>query len=199
MLASIYSLDCGSVCEKILISKIHVSNYGLDRGGISIGGDPHFSVLLPTGQLICYSVQGEHGFTFNLISNEVMQVNAHFVPDLRREEVTWIGAMGIVVKGSRYKKLNDTKLRFMAREGKIYLGEKAKLDAKGVAKIHLAKGKLTLDENERVDGVTEVDVILEDVGLQFSVRFVKGNHLDMMWKKVSKQSQRSHGLIGRYF
>ncbi len=127
-----------------------------------------------------------------------MQVNAHFVPDIRREEVTWIGAMGIVVKGSRYKQLNDTKLRFMAKEGKIFLGEKVKLDAKGVAKIHLAKGKLTLDENERAGGAAEVDVVLEDVGLEFSVRFVKGNHLDMIWKKVLQQSKESHGLIGRF-
>ena len=165
--------------------------------GISMGGDPHFSVLLPNGQLICYSIQGEHGFTFNLISNKVTQVNALFVPDSRREEVTWIGAMGIVAKGSRYKKLNDTKLRFMAEEEKIYLGEKAVIDARGVGKIHLARGKLTLEENERDDGMIEVEVVLEDVGLEFCVRFVKRSHLDMIWKKVVQQSQESHGLIGK--
>ena len=167
-----------------------------------MGGDPHFSILLPTGQLICYSVQGEQGFTFNLISNSMMQVNARFVPDPRREEVTWIGAMGIVVKGSKYKKSNVTKLRFVASEGKVYLGEKAKLDATGVGEIRLAKGKLTLDENEREGNTAVVNVALEDVGLEFSVRFVreghKGSHLDMMWKKVEQQSQESHGLIGKF-
>lgn len=160
-----------------------------------MGGDPHFSVLLPSGQLICYSIQGEHDFTFNLISNNQMQVNALFVPDKRREEVTWIGALGIVAKGSKYKQMRDTKLRFVAKEQRIYVGDTASLDAKGVRKIHLSQGKLTLSENEK-GGMAEVDVVLKDVGLEFTVRFVKGNHLDMLWKKVANQSQNSHGLIG---
>lgn len=160
-----------------------------------MGGDPHFSILLPTGQLICFSVQGEHGFTFNLITDNLMQVNALFVPDAIRGEVTWIGALGIIVKGAKYKMLNDTKLRFMAKEKKIYLSDRATLDAKGIEKIILADGKLTLVENEKRNRQVEVDVVLEDVGLEFSVRFVKGTHLDMTWKKVKKQPH-SHGLIG---
>ena len=53
-----------------------------------MGGDPHFSIMLPTKQQLCYSIQGESGFTFNLISNELMQMNALFVADSKREEVT---------------------------------------------------------------------------------------------------------------
>ena len=33
----------------------------------SVGDDPHFSIALPSGELFCYTVQGEHGFVFNLI------------------------------------------------------------------------------------------------------------------------------------
>lgn len=163
---------------------------------MTMGSDPHFSVLLPTGQLICFSVQGEHGFTFNLITNDLIQVNALFIPDRLRDEVTWIGAMGVVVKGSKYKSLNDTKLRFVADEKKIFLGNTA-LDAAGIGKIQLSGGKLTIFENEREDRLVEVEVVLADVGLEFSVRFVKGTHLDMVWKKVVQQSQSSHGLIGK--
>ena len=161
-----------------------------------MGGDPHFSILLPTGQLLCFSIQGEHGFVFNLISNEMMQVNALFIPDEVRSEVTWIGTLGVTVKGAGYKAMNDAKLLFVARERKVYLGDKAILDARGIAKIQLAGGKLTLVESERSGGLVEVDVVLKDVGLEFSVRFVKGNHLDMVWKRVLKQSRISHGLIG---
>ena len=164
---------------------------------IVANGDPHFSVLLPTGQLLCYTIQGEHGLIFNLITNDLMQVNALFVPDAIRSEVTWIGELGIVVKGARYKTLNDTKLRFSAKEKRVYLGEGIILAAERVEMIHLANGKLTLVETEKKSSLTEVDVFLEDVGLGFSVRFVKGSHLDMVWKKVSQQPH-SHGLIGIY-
>ena len=161
-----------------------------------MGGDPHFSVLLPTGQLICYSIQGEHGFFFNLITDEVMQVNALFIPDAVRSEVTWLGALGIVVKGMTN---GTTKLQFVANENKINIGARAILDAKGIEKVVLSKGKLTLVENKKKRGnLVEVDVVLEDVGLEFSVRFVKSTHLDMTWKKVQKQPH-SHGLIGEIY
>jgi hypothetical protein len=163
--------------------------------GVTMGGDPHFSVLLPTGQLICYSIQGKADFTFNLITGDLVQVNAFFVPDAVRSEVTWIGALGIIVNGAKYKTMNDTKLRFMAKEKKIYLGDRATLDARGIEKITLAGGKLTLVEKKEKSQLIEVDVVLEDVGLAFSVRFVKGTHLDMTWNKVHKQPN-SHGLIG---
>ena len=162
-----------------------------------MGGDPHFSILLRSGQLLCYSIQGEHGFTFNLISNDKIQVNALFVPDSRRDEVTWIGGLGIIAKGSRYRQKNDTRLQFKAEEQKIYINDGVILNAKGIRKIHLTNGKLTLSESESKHGPAEVDVVLKDVGLEFSVRFVKGNHLDMVWRKVVNQSRNSHGLIGK--
>jgi len=90
----------------------------------SVGDDPHFSIALPSGKLFCYTVQGEHGFVFNLITNKKVQMNAMFVPDSRREEVTWIGSVGIVVQNSQYKQSNATYLRFETKGKKIYIGDK---------------------------------------------------------------------------
>ena len=126
-----------------------------------------------------------------------MQVNALFVPDAVRSEVTWIGELGIVVKGAKYKLLNDTKLRFVAAEKMVYLDQSTTIAAEGVEKIQLTNGKLTLVKRTRNSSLAEIVVLLEDVGLGFSVRFVKGNHLDMVWKKVSQQPN-SHGLIGMW-
>lgn len=161
-----------------------------------MGGDPHFSLLLPTGQLLCFSVQGEQGFTFNLISNDQVQVNAFFVPDDQRDEVTWIGALGIVAKSSRYKHMNSTKLHFEASERKIFIGDKVTLEAAGIGGISLANGRLTVQDREERSENPEVSVSLEDVGMEFVVKYLKGNRLDMVWKKVSQQSRNSHGLIG---
>ncbi len=127
-------------------------------GRMGLGDDPHYSILLPSGQLLCYSVQGEHNFTFNLISNSLLQMNALFVPDKVREEVTWIGGLGLVVKHSAYKDSTVTRLRF-ALEGKmLFIGDKVKLSVKNVESITLSGGKLTVSEADNDVQVPEVKV-----------------------------------------
>ena len=37
---------------------------------VGTGGDPHFSIKLPSQKQLCYSIQGEQGYIFNLISNK---------------------------------------------------------------------------------------------------------------------------------
>lgn len=164
-----------------------------------MGGDPHYSILLPSGQSLCYSVQGEHGFTFNLISNNKMQMNALFIPDARREEVTWIGALGIVLKNVRYKNSNTTKIRFVASENKLYVGEHMSLNVERVDKLEFSNGKLRISEAERKKGEKRFDVEIDfqDIGLKFTVRFVKKCHLDMFWNQVANQPRNSHGMIGK--
>jgi len=95
---------------------------------VSVGDDPHFSIALPSGKLLCYTVQGEHGFVFNLISNKLFHMNAMFVPDSRREEVTWLGSMCSVVQNSQYKQSNATYLRFETK-GKEFIRDKVVLEA----------------------------------------------------------------------
>ena len=163
-----------------------------------MGGDPHYSVLLPSGQLLCFSVQGETGFSFNLISNKLMHMNALFVQDAVRDEVTWIGELGIVVRNTPYKKFNVTKLRFVVEEKTIYIGEKVVLQVQRIDKLTFSNGKLLIAESSRTKGEKspEVYVDLQDVGLSFKVRFTKSKHLDLSWERVAKQPADSHGMIG---
>ena len=165
---------------------------------MTMGGDPHYSIMLPSGQLLCFSVHGEKDFPFNLISNNLLQMNAFFIEDALREEITWIGSLGVVVQHAHYKKSNTTKIRFEAKDQMIYINNGVSLHAKRVEKLTLSNGKLTVSEAVRKDAEKkpEVDVDLVDAGLAFSVRFVKKRHLDMSWKKVAKQSNDSHGIIG---
>ena len=166
---------------------------------MNMGGDPHYSIMLPSGQLLCFSVHGEKNFPFNLISNSLLQMNAFFIEDARREEITWIGSLGVVVQHSSYKKSNTTKMRFDAQEQMIYISNGVSLHAKRVERLMLANGKLTVTEAVRKNAEknAEVEVDLVDVGLAFSVRFVKKRHLDMSWRKVSQQPTDSHGIIGK--
>jgi len=163
------------------------------------GDDPHFSIALPSGKLLCYTVQGEHGFVFNLISNKLFHMNAMFVPDSRREEVTWLGSMGIVVQNSQYKQSNATYLRFETKGKKIYIGDKVVLEAKNIEKLIFVEGKLTVSEAPPFEGFKYPSVVvdLQDVGLNFTIKFM-GEHLDLFWHNTGIHTENSHGLIGMF-
>ena len=162
-----------------------------------VGDDPHFSIALPSGRMLCYTVQGEHGFTFNLISNKKVSMNALFFPDSRREEVTWLGSMGIIVKNIGYRKSNITALRFVSKKNKIYIGDKVVLEARNIEKLTFTGGKLTVSEAPPVEGFKypSVYVDLHDVGLSFTIKFMN-EHLDLFWHSTGHRMDDSHGLIG---
>ena len=154
---------------------------------------------MPDGKLLCYTVQGEHSFSFNLISNEHLHMNARFVPDSRREEVTWLGSIGMVVQNSAYmdRSSNKTKLRFEAIENMIYIGDKVALQARNIEKMVFKNGKLVISEAPPVEGFKypSVFVDLQDVDLSFTIKFMN-EHLDLFWHTTGPKSTNSHGLIG---
>ena len=162
-----------------------------------MGDDPHFSIALPSGKLLCYSVQGEHGFAFNLIRNKMIHMNAMFVPDSRREEVTWLGSIGIIVHNSGYKKSNGTALRFEAKDKTIHLGDKVILKAKSIEKLTFSDGKLFISEAPPTEGFKypAVYVDLRDVELSFTIKFMN-EHLDLFWHSTGQVVTDSHGIIG---
>ena len=162
-----------------------------------IGDDPHFSIVLPDGTSLCYTVQGEQGFVFSLISNKMLHMNAMFVPDSRREEVTWLGSIGIVVHNNIYKTSNATYLRFDAKGKKIYIGDKVALEAKNIEKLSFNNGKLTISEAPPVEGFKypSVEIDLQNVGLHFTIKFMN-EHLDLFWHGTGHETKNSHGLIG---
>jgi len=158
--------------------------------------DPHYSILLPTGQVLCFTVHGQSGFPFNLISNKQMHMNALFVQDPKREEVTWIGSLGVIMKGIKYKRINTLKLRFDASGKRIYIGDKVTLLAQEIERVTFNRGKLSISEANSNPEHPVVHVDLQDVGLSLTVRFKKF-HLDIVWNKVNEQPKDSHGLIGK--
>ena len=163
-----------------------------------IGDDPHFAIFLPSGKLLCYTVQGEHSFVFNLISNEKIHMNALFVPDSKRDEVTWIGSLGIVVQNIHFQGSNTTRMRFESKLNEIHINDKVTLAAKNIEAITFRNGKLMISEGPMIEEFhyPSVRVNLDDLGMSFTVNFT-GEHLDMMWNKLI-ENEDSHGLIGIY-
>ena len=160
-----------------------------------VGDDPHFAVTLSSGKTLCYTVQGEHGFSF---SNKKLCMNAMFVPDAYREEVTWLGTMGIVINNNGYKKSNMTKLRFEAIKNNIHIDNQMVLEARNIEKITFENGKLIISEAPLTEGYKQpfVHVDLKDVELSFSIRFMT-EHLDLYWHSTGQKTADSHGLIGK--
>ena len=126
-------------------------------------------------------------------------MNAMFVPDSRREEVTWLGSMGIIVQNSQYKNSNATYLRFETKGKKIYVGDKVTLQAKNIEKLSFKKGKMTISEAPPYEGFKYPSVLidLQDVGLNFTIKFLN-EHLDLFWHKTGKRIKESHGIIGEF-
>ena len=161
-----------------------------------MGGDPHFSVVLPDNEMLCYTVQGQPGSAFNLISNDKFYMNALYVPNSGQRNATWIGSLGFVI-GNDQQSSNSTKLIIDATSKSISVGNEINLDAKDIRKLHLKNGEVltSMSNTKKHKGSPCVSFILEDVGLQFTVRFTR-KHLEMFWQSMRRLSKDSHGLIG---
>ena len=122
-----------------------------------------------------------------------------FVPDSYRDEVTWLGTIGIVVNSASYKKSNLTKLRFESVVNKIYIDNQMVLDARNIEKITIKNGKVIISEAPPIEGYVQpfVRVDLDDVELSFSIKFMT-EHLDVYWHSTGKSFTDSHGLIGMF-
>lgn len=149
--------------------------------------------------MLCYTVQGEHGFAFNLINNKQLIMNAKFMPDARREEVTWLGSMGIIIRNSNYAGSNDTKLRFEAGEKTLYINDKVALNAKNIDKLTFSDGKMKISEATPSKGFHYPSVLidLKDVEVSFTIKYTN-QHLDMFWHSTGKKVTNSHGIIGEW-
>ena len=166
-------------------------------GGMTAGGDPHFSVVLPENQILCYTVQGERGSVFNLISHKILHMNALFVPNSGKRNATWIGALGVVI-GNSQQSSSVTKITINATSKNICVGDGITLAAKNVQELHIKHGELlsSISNTQKDSGVPRVKIILEDVGLQFIVRFTQ-HHLEVFWQSIGILSKDSHGVIGK--
>ena len=164
-----------------------------------MGADPHFSVILPDKQMLCFSVMGEHGFSYNLISNKKVTINALFSPDSERDEVTWIGALGIIARNSDVK--YQVSITLTANPPSIIF-DKATLSPLNVKKIMFKASGVTISDKpsynlpEGTHDHSSVLVLIENAGLHFTVRFMR-EHLDIFWHdSTTFQEQDSHGLVG---
>ena len=162
----------------------HLTHLVSDPNEGTMGGDPHFSIMLPDNNMLCYTVQGKRGSVFNLISNKNFHMNALFVPNPGERNVTWIGSLGIVM-WNNYS--NATKLKFEASSKQIHMGDGITIPAKSVSDLHFNSGELCMSivNTRKHTRKSTVRVNLEDVGLFFTIKFTL-KHLEMFWHSTGK-------------
>ena len=158
-----------------------------------MGSDPHFSVLLPTGSLLCYTVQGQANSFFNLINNEHLAMNALFVPDPNPELKvrTWLGQIGITVKGAE----KHIQLVFSASTSDVTINKKVSIPSSTVEKLSFRTGKLVMMETKQTRH-PRIYIEYDGAGLHLSIVFVNDHHLDLIWHSTSKITGKSSGLVG---
>lgn len=123
-------------------------------------------------------------------------MNAMFVPDSRREEVTWIGSLGLTIQGVSYRRDNKTSIRLECKPPMIIINRNVKLNPRDIELIKVVNGKLRITNAEFVEGFKYPSVNFDVAGISFTVVF-KREHLDMFWHSTQQQIENSHGLIGR--
>ena len=166
------------------------------------GGDPHFAVLLPSKDQLCFTVQGEQGFIFNLVTSPELTINALFVQDSIREEVTWMGTISVILNHDSYKGAARTTLRFDANSHLVYINEREKFDARQISAITLANGLLEANtqyyQNSSVYPTVTIDV--KKLGLHFSVQYVN-SHLNLIYQNIPTTIEKCDysGLLGQFF
>ena len=163
-----------------------------------MGGDPHFSIALHDGNTLCYSVRGRTDSIFNLISCNDFLINAKFVPDSKRKNVTWIGSLGVVfIKALKYGGSRVTYFKFDAQSHTVHVGKELIIKANTINELISYNGNLSITKHHGSPSPSSRPVVtihLREVGLNLTVKF-EGEHLDMSWQSAVK-SWNSHGLVG---
>ena len=150
-----------------------------------VGSEPHFSVQLSSGQMLCFSIHGQTGTSINLISSNDLEVNAVFVDHDHSHDS--LGAIEFL-RGNRRLVINAT-------SSKVCIDGQVKVDFKRVQKVTMVNDKLSLMMlDESMHPSNEVDVIIDDLSFSFTIT---NYHIDVMMSNRG-QSQHFHGLLGEF-
>ena len=159
--------------------------------GMSGGGDPHFSVRVSSGQLFCFNLRGEAGFSFNLISTYDLEMNTLFIelPNRRHPgSNNRMGAIGISVAGNELVFNGTSEIVCIANN--LTLGPD-RVYAITVDTNHQIRLSLTKKRPNN-----KITVHIEQFSITLTIIFIH-QHLDMFWSSHKIDTHNIHGLLGK--
>ena len=170
------------------------------------GADPHFVCPLKNGEFLCFSVQGEPDFIFNLFSDANIQVNAKFsLPHPDDESRTLVNSSTFIQDvGLTFKTQNNrtiaTKIKLSALDHSVTVSDNfINVGTKPIT-ITIIKGSAQIKISSEVSVTESLDetapiMIKSDLGFAVKVTFVK-RHLNMAITDTTGLSKKAHGIQG---
>ena len=173
-----------------------------DNGDGSVARDPHFFLPLINGDHMCFSVQGEPNFAFNLIKDQYIQLNAQFVLPAEDEShtvgnvSTFLGDLGLAITDPETG--NITIVKVSAPDHGVLVGHSLTVVMDKPVYVDVSK-TVTI----KIDAYAETTKLKDESAWLYintdnfgiKVRFYK-KHLDMFLTKTNGLTKDAHGLIG---
>ena len=173
------------------------------RSDPSMGNDPHFFLPLANGDHMCFSIQGEPDFAFNLIDDKYIQLNGQFVLPAEEEShtisnvTTFMGSLGLLVTSPE---TGDTVVvKISATDHSVLVGNSLTIVKDKPVTVDVSKSvSINVDVNKQASTLKDESAWLyvnTNAGFGMKVRFYK-KHLDLFLTKISGLTKMAHGLIG---
>ena len=186
--------------------KVFIFVTGHDIGvDTSVACDPHFYLPLANGDHMCFSVQGEPNFAFNLISDDYIKLNAQFVLPAKdgsntiANVSTFLGDLGMVIHNQDTDK--DVVIHVSAQDHSVLVGNSLTVVKNKPVYVDVFNSTVTVNvnTNKQTAKLTKDEsawLYISTEGFGIKVRFYK-KHLDMFFTETSGLSKKAHGLIGK--
>ena len=175
-------------------------------GTSSVANDPHFYLPLANGDHLCFSVQGEPNFAFNLINSKYIQLNAQFVLPAEDESntianvSTFLGDLGIVIRNDDTSK--PVVIHVSAQDHSVKVNNSITVVKDKPVFVDVSNSTVTININSDSQTAKLMKdesawLYLSTEGFGIKVRFYK-KHLDLFFTKTGELSKDTHGLIGKH-
>jgi len=169
---------------------------------VTVGCDPHFFLPLANGDHLCFSVQGEPDFAFNLISDKYIKLNGQFVLPSEEESrkihnvSTFLGDLALVIINQ--EKNSSTIIKVSALDHSVLVGDSLTIVKDKSVTVNVFKKVTTIiDAHVQTNRLKDESawLYINTDGFGIKIRFYK-KHLDMFLTETDGLTRHTHGLIG---
>lgn len=151
---------------------------------------------LQSGKMLCYSIQGYPGLSFNLIYSRSVIINAQFIDGINdTAEATWIGKLAVILQS--VSKVQTVIFDSINEDVIIFGYGKFKAAAIKSITFHQSGRVKYIQSIKKRTGNPKIHIQFMEENASFAVEFHK-NHLDVNWNLQYEKLHELHGLVGKW-
>jgi len=169
-----------------------------------MGNDPHFFIPLSNGDNMCFSIQGEPDFSFNLINDKYVRLHGQFVLPAEEESqiisnvTSFIGSLGLLVTSP--KTGDSIAIKVSAIDHSVLVGSSLTIVKDKPVTVNVYDAvSISVDANAQTNALKDESAWLyinTNVGFGVTVKFYK-KHLHLILTNTTGLTKTAHGLIGK--